>query len=127
MNEAEFAYKLAGHLSASSRDVDTRVTECLRAARVRALLVQRQEGMWAMVLPGRGMALRLRSGLGPMLRSASMVAVVLVVFALGQYWSTTSRTSAYEDIDAALLMDDLPIDAYLDRDFKAWVIRELRS
>lgn len=127
MNEAEFGYKLAGHLSVSSRDVDAKVTEHLRRARVGALAVQRQHSLWPLVSTGRGVALRLHFGLGSALRSLAMAMVVLAVFGVGQHWSEASRISAHEDIDAALLIDDLPIDAYLDRDFKAWVLRELQS
>lgn len=127
MNETEFAWKLAGHMSASSRDVGARVAERLRDARVGALALQRQESAWALVSPGLGMALRLRLGVAPVLRSVVAVALVLAVFAAGQQWTSASGVGAHDDIDAALLIDDLPIDAYLDRDFKAWVFRELRS
>lgn len=127
MNEAEFAWKLAGHLSASTRDVDARATRRLRGARAGALAVQRRESVGLVASSGRGMALRLRLGLVPVLRTATVAALVLGVFVTGQQWTSTSRVSANEDIDAALLIDDLPIDAYLDRDFKAWVFRESRS
>lgn len=127
MNEAEFGYRLAGHLSVSSRDVGATVAQRLRLARVGALAVQRQQNLWPLISSGQGVVLRLRFGLGAALRSLAMVMVVLAVFGLGQHWREAARISAHEDIDATLLIDDLPIDAYLDRDFKAWVLRELQS
>ncbi|MBI1905085.1 MAG: DUF3619 family protein [Rhodocyclales bacterium] len=114
-------------MSASSRDVGARVAERLRDARVGALALQRQERAWPLVSPGLGMALRLRLGVAPVLRSVVVATLMLSVFAVGQQWTSASGVGAHDDIDAALLIDDLPIDAYLDRDFKAWVFRELRS
>ena len=52
---------------------------------------------------------------------------LIVVLALGlvsQQW-VASRTEAQQqevaEIDAAMLRSDLPLDAYLDRDFYAWL------
>jgi hypothetical protein len=127
MNETEFAWKLAGHMSASSRNVGARAAGRLRDARLGALALQRQEGVWSLVPSPLAMASRLRLGLAPALRSLAVAAIVLAVFAAGPQWNSASRSDAHQDIDAALLIDDLPIDAYLDRDFKAWVFRELQS
>lgn len=127
MNEAEFAYKLVGHLSASTRDVNALMTLRLRRARTDALTVQRRENLWPFASVGQGVVLRLRLSLWVGLRTFAMVVTVLTVFAVGQHWSEAVHVSDYEEIDAALLIDDLPIDAYLDRDFKAWVLHELQS
>jgi hypothetical protein len=49
------------------------------------------------------------------------------VLALGvagvSYWSSMERAAEIEDVDSALLSDDLPINAYLDRGFDAWLKR----
>jgi hypothetical protein len=37
------------------------------------------------------------------------------------HWQQTQRLAEIEEIDAELLTDDLPIDAYLDRGFEAWL------
>lgn len=121
MNEAEFAYKLTSHLAAAGRVVSPRVAERLRHARTGALAAATQVSL------GPEVALRLRLGLGRGLRSMALVVMVLALFGVGQLWRETARMSADEDIDAALLIDDLPIDAYLDPEFKVWVLRELRS
>jgi len=38
-----------------------------------------------------------------------------------QYWQQNQRSAEIEEIDAQLLTDDLPIDAYLDRGFQNWL------
>jgi hypothetical protein len=36
-------------------------------------------------------------------------------------WEQNRRAAEVEEIDAQLLTDDLPIDAYLDRGFQNWL------
>ena len=36
-------------------------------------------------------------------------------------WQQNQRVAEIVDIDSALLTDDLPIDAYLDRGFQNWL------
>jgi len=50
-----------------------------------------------------------------------MLAVVATV--AGQYAANANHSEVIE-IDSALLTDDLPIDAYLDRGFAAWVAHQ---
>jgi hypothetical protein len=94
--------------------------ERLRAARLRALERQRPEpaaGLaWADNLLGRfggwsGVSLRL---LAPLVALAVAVAAVYT-------WQQNQRVAEFEEIDAQLLGDELPIDAYLDRGFQNWL------
>lgn len=50
-----------------------------------------------------------------------MLAVVATI--AGQYAANANHSEVIE-IDSALLTDDLPIDAYLDRGFAAWVAHQ---
>jgi hypothetical protein len=36
-------------------------------------------------------------------------------------WQQNLRVAEVEEIDALLLADDLPLDAYLDKGFEAWL------
>jgi len=36
-------------------------------------------------------------------------------------WQQNQRAAEIEEVDALLLTDDLPIDAYLDRGFQNWL------
>lgn len=126
MNESDLARRVVGSLSASAHDIDAAVAERLRCARERALAVQRP-ARWQSGWLQRVLTLRLRWVRAPAMRAAAAALLLLAVFVAGDYWSTLSRINERQAIDAALLMDDLPIDAYLDPDFKAWLSRESRS
>jgi Protein of unknown function (DUF3619) len=92
----------------------------LRAARLRALERQRTQPafglVWADSLLGRfggwsGVSLRL---LAPLTALAVALAAVYT-------WQQNQRVAELEEIDAQLLTDELPIDAYLDRGFQNWL------
>ena len=40
-------------------------------------------------------------------------------------WQQNQRLAEVEEIDAQLLTDELPIDAYLDRNFQSWLKKRL--
>jgi hypothetical protein len=49
-------------------------------------------------------------------------AAALIVAVAGIYsWQEKQRLAEIVEIDAQLLTDDLPIDAYLDRGFQNWL------
>ncbi|MND08302.1 hypothetical protein D3C83_308320 [compost metagenome] len=49
------------------------------------------------------------------------LATLVLALATVQYWQQDRRIAEIEEIDAQLLTDDLPIDAYLDRGFENWL------
>ncbi|MDX9698849.1 MAG: DUF3619 family protein [Rhodocyclaceae bacterium] len=109
-----FERQVAGYLDEAARTLPDDVSRRLAQARACAL---------AGPLPP---AQRLRLGvLGvPVLRSALLAAGVVFTFLFGQYWGMVSQVQEYRAVDTALLIDDLPIDAYLDPDFRAWLQRQ---
>ncbi|MCK0505599.1 DUF3619 family protein [Aromatoleum anaerobium] len=124
MNEQEFGHKLAVHLSAATREIDGELADRLRSAREEALRASSRAGR-----PGRlfGRKLRFRLMLPAVLRPAVLVFAVLATVLAGDYWVTWSRVNSLQEVDTALLIDDLPIDAYLDADFKAWLQQDSQS
>lgn len=70
-------------------------------------------------LPGVGQRW-LRDVITPAL---GIVMLAVVASIAGQYAANASYSEVIE-IDSALLTDDLPIDAYLDRGFAAWVAHQ---
>ena len=46
---------------------------------------------------------------------------LLLALGFGNYLMSMERVSELEEVDSALLADDLPIDAYLDRGFDTWL------
>jgi hypothetical protein len=50
--------------------------------------------------------------------------MALTVGATGTYyWNAFAEAQEYEEIDSALLADELPPSAYLDKGFHAWLER----
>jgi len=127
MNEFKFANKIRQALNEGSHlsgERGAHVAERLRAARERALERRRiarvpslawARGSAATVIGGfggaGGFSLRL------LLATALLVAGLVVIYS-GQQ---DQRAADVEELDARLLTDDLPIDAYLDRGFEAWL------
>ncbi|MFX6190260.1 DUF3619 family protein, partial [Acinetobacter baumannii] len=65
----------------------------------------------------------LRDGLAPTVG----ILMLALIAALASQQSQDERFNESLDIDSALLTDDLPIDAYLDRGFGAWLDSQGRS
>jgi hypothetical protein len=127
MNEQQFANKIRQALNEGSRvngHLSARVAERLREARERALERRRPERApvlgWAQ-LTTDGVVARF-GGLGGfslrlLLPTALLVAGLLAIYS----WQREQRAADVEELDAQLLTDELPIDAYLDRGFEAWL------
>ena len=118
MNEQQFGKKVRHLLNSAT--LGTQVERRLVAAREAALAHQRAERApalaWADNVLGRfdgwgGLSLKV------------FLPIVLVAAALtGIYsWQQNQRAAEVEELDAKLLTDDLPIDAYLDRGFQTWL------
>ena len=119
MNEQQFGNKVR-HILNQGTTLDAAKAERLRAARELALSAQRPEPLpalrWADNVFGSfdswgGASVRL-----------VLPAVALIVAVAGIYkWQENQQLAEVVDIDAQLLTDDLPIDAYLDRGFQNWL------
>jgi hypothetical protein len=120
-NEAQFAHRLRPYLNQGAR-VDARVAARLSAARQQALAaVQPGRNDWVALPAG---ASGLIGGLrGLWLRVVLPAAVLGVAFATTYAWQQQQRAAELEELDALLLSSDLPIDAYLDQGFAAWLKR----
>ncbi|MCX7156974.1 MAG: DUF3619 family protein [Rhodocyclales bacterium] len=118
--ENEFGYKARQILNQGLDVLDREVAGRLHQARQAALSSQR--------VPVRGLRL---AGIGQNVELAffsnarSLLAVIaLTIGATGTYyWNAFEQVQEYEEIDSALLVDELPPSAYLDRGFHAWLER----
>jgi hypothetical protein len=119
MNEPQFGDKVS-HLLNQGLRLDAHKLERLRAARERALARQRPEPApvlaWADNVIGH-----LGGWSGFSLRLLAPVAALAIGLSAIYSWQQNQRIAEVEEIDAALLTDDLPIDAYLDRGFQNWL------
>jgi len=68
-----------------------------------------------------GIGNNIEHSLLPWLRSGVAI-IALLLGAVGTYyWNAFQDAQEYEEIDSALLTDELPPSAYLDRGFHAWL------
>ena len=121
MNERDFAYKIKQQLD-QRLSLDAATLERLKAARERALARQRVSEP-AFVLAWAEAAVA-RFSSNPASASVALAGAALILALIGiQYWQQTPTVEEIEEIDAALLTSDLPINAYLDKSFDSWLKR----
>ena len=126
MNEHETAKKLTGYLDRGSAELKAGTAFRLQRAREQALARLSGEPQhapqWALAGPdGRSFGQRrlfadLRLWIG-------VLAIAGSVFGY-KYWEAEQQAQAARDIeetDAAILSSELPIEAYLDQGFPAWL------
>jgi hypothetical protein len=122
MNEQLFANKVCQVLDRGTR-VAPSIAERLRAARERALDARRLERAPALAWADNVLG-NLGGPSGVWLRLVLPALFVVVSGAAIYSWQQNQRLAETEEIDAELLTDDLPIDAYLDRGFEAWLKKQ---
>ena len=122
-DEIRFANKVRQALNEGAR-VEARIAERLHAAREEALAHRKAEREPALVWL-RSAAAGVIGGFGGLggfsirllLPTALLVAGLIAIYS----WQQQQSAADVEALDAQLLADDLPIDAYLDRGFEAWL------
>jgi hypothetical protein len=120
MKENHTAYRIRQHLN-HGLALENSTSELLRAGRERALERQKiasrvPETAWAGSIHGYFEAPQ------SVLQRFVLPAAVLVISLLAiNTWQQTQAVQEIEEIDAAVLAGDLPIDAYLDNGFDAWL------
>ncbi len=121
MNEREFGYQIKQYLD---RTLDLKPAELkqLKVAREQALLRQRTSEpafalAWVDAVVGRVSD-------SPAQASIAVAGAALILALVGmQYWQRPPTVEEIEELDAALLTSDLPINAYLDNSFDSWLKR----
>ena len=122
MNEQHLGYRIRQVLN-QGRDLDAETLARLKAAREQAVARQRIKApqdvlVWAdNVTGGPGCSSSLFSRL--VLPTAMLILGLLAI----NTWQQSQTVQELEEIDTAVLTSDLPIDAYLDRGFDAWLKR----
>jgi hypothetical protein len=108
------------HLLNQGTEVSPRAAARLKNARELALARQRPEP--APVLAWADNVVGHLGGWGGLaLRVLLPLALLLGAGAALYTWQQEKRVAELEEIDADLLTDELPIDAYLDRGFQNWL------
>jgi hypothetical protein len=127
-DEAAIGQRAHAALEASCAGLPPDIVFRLRQSRERALAAAtpRRRLSWLprfAGLPGNLDGGWLRNGLAPTLG----ILMLALIAAMASQHSQDERFNESMDIDSALLTDDLPIDAYLDRGFGAWLDSQGRS
>jgi hypothetical protein len=134
--ELEFVRELRRALDESAASLPASATDRLAAARRTALACKKVEPVFVRVpalaaagaagasvgLPDGLAAPRRRSPLARFALAWPLIALVAGLFAIA-YFEDQQRTAELADIDAAMLSDDLPLTAYLDHGFNAYLSR----
>ncbi|RPJ45965.1 MAG: DUF3619 family protein [Betaproteobacteria bacterium] len=124
--EHEIARKIVRVLDQGTREMDGSTVMQLAAARERALAGLRESPVsvpaWAGQLVSR-ITQRPAAGLRYVLPMAILMLGLIGIV----YWQAGNGSgNELADLDARLLTDDLPIDAYLDKGFDSWLKRQSR-
>ena len=106
--------------------------ENLNPAAARRLFEARQKALAAHTAPVAGLGL---AGFGGFLSDTFMhrgrtflAGMALCAGVVGTYyWNQFEQAKENEEIDSALLSDELPPEAYLDRGFQAWLEKSSQS
>ncbi len=120
MNEPQFGNKIRQVLNQGTQ-LDGKTLSRLRQAREKALRQQ------LVAKPAQGFAWMDNvvgdfGGYGGFSLRVLLPMVVLIGGLLAiSNWQQNLRVAEVEEIDALLLSDDLPLDAYLDKGFEAWL------
>lgn len=120
----QLAYRIRPFLNTGAAALRPEIKDRLRRAREFALDHHR-ETVGALAVAGVG-----RVAGETLLQHARTFAAMLalVLGAVGAYyWNNFQQADENEEIDSALLADDLPINAYLDQGFHAWLERSAPS
>ena len=125
--QARFALRVASRLSEHADALPHDLSERLRVAREQAVQsahrLRRAEPAGAAVMAGAGGVATLGQPPSAWLRLASLLPLMLLVAGLLgiQHLHAQAEIHAAADVDAALLADDLPPEAYGDPGFVAFL------
>lgn len=122
MNEQHFAYKVRQHLNRGLHEIRPETLDRLSAARQAALTVQRQTVAHPILASaGNFFSFRFES----LHVSQILAALALLLCSIfSAYWIADQRVQELGDIDSAILSDELPIGAFTDKGFAAWLNSE---
>ena len=122
MNEQQITYRIKQLLN-RGLDLDADKLARLKTAREAALARQRV-GSRVPLLAWADNVLGKSGGPSALIPRVllPMAVLILGLIAVNQ-WRDSQLAAEIEEIDAAVLTSDLPIDAYLDKGFDAWLKR----
>jgi hypothetical protein len=129
INELNFAYKVRNALNENLDDFPASTADKLASARKIALSRKKKDSALRVLLPQRAFAGDIGgfvgkpiSWLGRMGLALPLIALVAGLIGIYQF-EEQRRISETAEIDAGVLSDELPLSAYLDRGFNAYLAK----
>lgn len=121
--EEQFARQICHVLNRGTETLDRSIAERLRAAREQALH-HHAIVLAPAIVSADGTALLGHDNERHPLRTMLAILALLLGVALSYYWNGFRQANENEAIDSALLADELPPTAYLDKGFQAWLEKD---
>lgn len=120
MNEERYGNRIRQALNHGIKDISPASARRLEAARHQALSRQKQAAP-ELVLAGNTRNFN-HFGLDtPYARQFLAIMALLVGMWISFYWHSVQYITELEEVDSALLSDDLPPEAFLDNDLFEWL------
>ena len=120
MNEERYAYRVRQLLNHGLKDIPPAASRRLEAARHIALAKQKRAEP-QLVMAGLRNDTFISCSHFPYLKQALSIVALLLGMWLSFYWHSVEYVTELEQVDTALLADDLPPEAFLDDDFFEWL------
>jgi hypothetical protein len=121
MNEKDFAQKLKPWLERSAGGVGEMQATRLKAARLRAMDAYREPvRLLGLVTVNAGTAQMIQYTI---VQRALLLVPLLALLAVLAFQSLSAGEADLSDLDAQLLTQELPPDAFLDKEFRSWLGR----
>ncbi|MEO8992482.1 MAG: DUF3619 family protein [Nitrosospira sp.] len=119
MNEHEVGKKITKLLDFGLDDIKHSTLNRLQSGRRAAF----ENCHMAESVANVGQGASARNGNEWQIKTRKLLSIIALLFALAgiSYWQTLQQSDENEEIDILVLTDDLPIDAYLDDGFDAWL------
>lgn len=121
MNELHFAHKVRQHLNRGLHELPPETAARLADARHAALASQKLT-VSRSVLATAGNFVHFHFD-NRYLKQIFATLVLLLCVVLSAFWMADQHVTEQGDIDSALLADELPIGAFTDKGFAAWLNR----
>jgi hypothetical protein len=122
MSEQQIAYRIKQILN-RGLDLDSEKLARLKIAREEAMTRQRVKSNAPVLAWADNVFGRLGGSFSLVPRVLLSMAVLILGLVVINQWRESQVAAEIEEIDAAVLTGDLPLDAYLDKGFDAWLKR----